>query len=318
MEIDKRHNTSYLYSGFHFSLFPIETIVSQNWGANQPIKNSHDIIFSNTVTEVEGTMPFPENKRILYKKNPLDRVICQLRFPAILRIETEIPSEFQEKIRRNFPNFLEKSEVKVEMPMNVSGQVGSDFPVQLTPKASKNYEFSSENEEWTFNLTRSFIALTTSNYTRWEQFKEILSKPLQAFVDIYAPEHLPRIGLRYIDIIKRSKLGLEGVSWNELLQPYVLGMLSTDTVGKNIEGYESKNEIKLEDGTSVVRIITSLIQDAETEEICFLIDSDFFTTTKTKIDQAIDKLDYFNARGSRLIQWCITERLHTAMEPELL
>jgi len=263
-------------------------------------------------------MPFPENKRILFKKNPLDRVICQLRFPTLLRIETEVPSNFQEKIRHDFPNFLEKSEVKVEMPVNIPGQPASDFPVKITPQASKNYEFSSENEEWKLNLTRSFIALTTSSYTRWEQFKDKLSKPLETFVEIYSPEYFSRIGLRYIDIIKRSELGLESVSWNELLQPYILGMLATDPVGKNIGGYEAKNEIKLEDGASIVRIVTSLIQDAETGEICFLIDSDFFTTTKTIIDESRNKLDYFNARGSRLIQWCITDRLSNAMEPELL
>jgi len=268
--------------------------------------------------EVEGAMPFPERKRIFYRKNPLDRVICQLRFPALLRIETEIPSEFQEKIRRDFPDFLEKSEIRIDMPTNTPGQGVSELPIQVSPTASKNYEFSAESQKWKVNLTRSFIALTTLNYTRWEIFKDQLSKPLQAFVSIYSPDDFSRIGLRYIDIIKRSRLGLDNVSWNELLQPYVLGMLSTDTVGKNIESYEAKNEIKLDDGTSLVRIITSLIQDAETGEICFLIDSDFFTTTKSKIDETINKLDYFNAHGSRLIQWCITERLHNVMEPESL
>jgi uncharacterized protein (TIGR04255 family) len=263
-------------------------------------------------------MPFPERRRVLYRKNPLDKVICQLRFPAVLRIETEIPAEFQERIRRDFPNFIEKSEFKVEMPIITPGQGASEYPIQLSPKPSKNYEFSTESGDWTFNLTRSFIALTSSNYTRWEQFKEKLSHPLKAFLEIYSPEYFPRIGLRYIDIFKRSKLGLDNESWNELLQPYVLGMLSTETVGKNIEGYESKNEIKLEDGTSVVRIITSLIQDTETGEICFLIDSDFFTTTKIRIDEALSRLDYFNTRGSRLIQWCITNKLHEAMEPQNL
>ncbi len=261
-------------------------------------------------------MPFPERRRVVYKKNPLDKVICQLRFPAVLRLETEVPAEFQERIRRDFPNFIEKSEFKVEMPIIAPGQGASEFPIQLSSKPSKNYEFSTENGDWTFNLTRSFIALTSSRYTRWEQFKEQLSHPLKAFLEIYSPEYFPRIGLRYVDVFKRSKLGLDNASWNELLQPYVLGMLSTDIVGKNIEGYESKNEIKLEDETSVVRIITSLIQDVETGEICFLIDSDFFTTTKTQVDEVVNKLDYFNMRGSRLIQWCITEKLHEAMEPQ--
>jgi len=37
-------------------------------------------------------MPFPEVKRVIYEHNPLDKVICQLRFPPILRIECRCSS----------------------------------------------------------------------------------------------------------------------------------------------------------------------------------------------------------------------------------
>jgi len=262
-------------------------------------------------------MPFPEQKRIIYKKNPLERVICQLRFPPILKIETEIPATFQEKIRKDFPSFLEKSEFQVEVPISAPGHVASDGPGKIIQSVSKNLEFSSENDEWKINFTRSFIAMTSLKYTRWEKFKEKLSIPLSAFLEIYSPENFTRLGLRYIDIIKRSDLGLNNVNWNELLQPYILGMLATQDVGSSIEGFESMHEIKLEDGNSTVRIITRLVE-SDNGEVCFLIDSDFFITKRTKIDDAISKLDYFNTRGSRLIQWCITERLHNAMEPEVL
>lgn len=263
-------------------------------------------------------MPFPERKRIVYKKNPLERVICQLRFPPILKIETEIPATFQEKIRRGFPNYVEKSEFMVELPIGMSGQMPPEIPPQLAPSVNKNYEFTSENEEWKINLTRSFFAMTSMKYTRWEEFKNNLSIPYDAFLEIYSPEYFPRIGLRYIDIIKRSDLGLEGINWNELLRPYILGILATEDVGKNIEGYESKNEIKLEDGISNVRIITRLVEASDTAETCFVIDSDFFIAARTATEKAINILDYFNTRGSRLIQWCITERLHNAMEPEVI
>ncbi|MFZ5905009.1 MAG: TIGR04255 family protein [Chloroflexota bacterium] len=261
-------------------------------------------------------MPFPERKRIIYKKNPLERVICQLRFPPILKIETEIPSAFQDKIRKDFPNFLEKSEMQVELPIGIPGQ-STEVPGKIVQSVSKNMEFSSEDDSWKINLTRSFIALSALRYLRWESFKEKLSVPLEAFLGVYSPENYSRLGLRYIDIIKRSDLGLDGVGWDELLQPYILGILSTKEVGARVEGYESKNEIKLEDGTSSVRIVTKLIE-SDSGEICFLIDSDFFTTQKIAIHDAIAKLDYFNTRGSRLIQWCITDRLHTAMEPAQL
>ena len=46
-------------------------------------------------------MPFPVTKRIIYKKNPLVEVICQLRFPPILSIDTEIPARFQGAIKKN-------------------------------------------------------------------------------------------------------------------------------------------------------------------------------------------------------------------------
>ncbi|MCH7755956.1 TIGR04255 family protein, partial [candidate division KSB1 bacterium] len=55
-------------------------------------------------------MPFPEVKRVIYKKNPLDRVICQLRFSPILKIDAEIPAEFQDMIRADFPNYSEKTD----------------------------------------------------------------------------------------------------------------------------------------------------------------------------------------------------------------
>ena len=66
-------------------------------------------------------MPFPEVKRIIYKKNPLDKVICQLRFPTILKIEKEIPAEFQERIRKEFPNYSESTEWNVDSLKEIKG-----------------------------------------------------------------------------------------------------------------------------------------------------------------------------------------------------
>jgi len=48
-------------------------------------------------------MPFPDSKRAFYGKNPLEEVVCQLRFPPILRIEVETPAVFQDKVRQVFP-----------------------------------------------------------------------------------------------------------------------------------------------------------------------------------------------------------------------
>lgn len=262
-------------------------------------------------------MPFPEKQRIIFKKNPLDQVICQLRFPPILKIDTEIPADFQEEVREHFPNFSESTELNIEISPETKAPIPPEVLQQLikTP-GNKNYEFKSEDGLWKINLTRTFIALSAGKYERWEKFKNKLSIPLKAFFDIYNPSYFSRIGLRYIDIIRRSTLNLDDISWRDLLNPFILGLLGSEKIGDSVINFDNKYELNLSDKESIVRIMTKFVQAADNGEICYMIDSDFFNTNKTPIDKALTKLDFFNTRGSRLIQWCITEKLYKAMEPE--
>ena len=261
-------------------------------------------------------MPFPEVTRVIYNKNPLDEVICQLKFPPILKIDTEIPVEFQEKVRAKFPMFSEKSEWQIAIPPEAQGKIPPEI-LQQAMKSSgiRNYQFSSEDEQWQINLTRGFVALSAKKYQRWEQFKEMLEIPLKALINIYAPDYFLRVGLRYIDVINRSVLNLTDVSWNELLQPHILGILGAPEVASKVKNFETTHDIGLADGESLVRIITKFVKPVDDDEICFKIDSDFYRH-KTELSSYISILDYLNKRASRLIQWCITRRLHEAMEPK--
>lgn len=260
-------------------------------------------------------MPFPEVQRVIYRRNPLDQVVCQLRFPPILRIESDIPADFQDIVRVDFPNFSETLGVLIEVPKELKGKVPLDL---FAPPNIKNYEFSSEDGQWKVNLTRTFVALTANKYERWEEFKDKLVGPLNALIDVYSPIYFSRVGLRYINVIKRSELGLDGVDWSELLEPYVMGILGVPEVGDRVEGFESNYQVRLSDEESIVRIVTGFVVDPDMSERYYRIDNDFFNVTKIDINVAMEKLDYFNQRGSRLFRWCITDRLHEAMEPELL
>ena len=264
-------------------------------------------------------MPFPQAERVIFHRNPLDQVICQLRFPPVLKIDAEIPAQFQDKIRGEFPNFSEASEWNLEVSTGVKAPIPPEILRQVIQSSGiRNYEFSSEEGTWKVNLTRTFIALTANKYERWEKFKEKLVIPLTALVETYCPTYFSRIGLRYIDVIRRSTLNLDGSNWDELLKPYILGILAELQVGKNIQTFESKYEIRLSDGESSVKIVTKFVEPAHSDEICYMIDSDFYNNTKNDVNYAVQKLDYFNIRASRLIQWCMTDRLKQAMEPHSL
>lgn len=261
-------------------------------------------------------MPFPEATRVLYKKNPLQQVICQLQFPPILKIDAQIPAEFQDRVRKEFPNY---SEVIAEPPSEIKGQIPSELfsKILKATSSNKNYAFSSENENWRVNLTRTFIAITATKYERWEHFKSKLDIPLKALIDVYAPIHFSRIGLRYIDIFNRSDLGFEAnTSWTELLKPDILGILGSTEVSDFVKASRCTYQIGLSDGESTVRLVAHLVEDDG--EICYAIDSDFSNHKKMPIKDATGKLDYFNKRATRLIRWCITDRLHNSMEPQNL
>ena len=111
---------------------------------------------------------------------------------------------------------------------------------------------------------------------------------------------------------------MEDLGWNELIQPYLLGVLALTELKDTVRRSDVAFEIRLKDGESIVRVITRTVQSADSGELCFMIDSDFFNTNKTKTDEVLGRLDYFNIRAKRLFRWCITEKLHAAMEPQAI
>jgi uncharacterized protein (TIGR04255 family) len=131
-------------------------------------------------------MPFPDSPRILYGKNPLVEVICQLRFPPILRIDSELPAVYQERIRHQYPLFRQARTLDQQLgvPKEIAEKLAIDLG-QVAPGAS--YEFVSADENWTVSLTRNFLALSTRKYERWEQFTDQLQHPLQSLIDVYKP-----------------------------------------------------------------------------------------------------------------------------------
>ncbi len=257
-------------------------------------------------------MPFPETNRVIYEKNPLDQVICQLRFPTVLRIDTEPPAKFQDMIRNQYPNFREVQPSIPELPKEIVKILGSESPFRI---GNAVYEFVSADELWKISLSRDFIALTAFKYKKWEDFKEHFKKPIEALVDIYKPSFYTRIGLRYRDVIQRSKLDLTNMKWSDLLKTHIAGELSTPDVMENIMHRACDVLICLREHSGLVHLQHGLGKDSESNEPVYIIDSDFYTDNKTEIANAAQILDYFNKQAARLFRWCISERLHNAMDP---
>ncbi len=258
-------------------------------------------------------MPIPPSKRVIYKKAALDNVICQLRFPPVLRIGSEPPVKFQDSIRKQFPHYEERvRSLKAQLPP----EIASVLPAVPGEGAPRAHDFLSGDRTWQVSLTRDFLALTTSAYTQWEDFKQQLDAPMAALQECYEPSFYVRIGLRYRDVVVRSKLGLRERPWSTLLRPHIAGELA-ESARIQDEVVEAKREllIRLQKDTDVkLRHGLALIEG--TDEHCYVIDADYFTNTQTETRNATQVLNELNSYAGRLFRWCITDELHNAMVPQ--
>jgi uncharacterized protein (TIGR04255 family) len=253
---------------------------------------------------------FPDSPRFIYAKAPLTDVICQLRFPPILRIESDPPADFQDRIRAIFP-LLERGAQHVGLaqglPPEILKMIGS-------ATGGTHYIFRTEDQTFSLTLAPDWLALSTKKYDRWEAFRKLLIPPLEALVDFYKPAFFTRIGLRYQNAINRAALGLKAHPWVDLLIPSILGALVEPQFEANVIEVRKTIRANFPDRTGGVFVQHGFGGDSGRDRNTYLLDFDFYTE-KTEVDNAVAILDDFHTRAGRAFRWCIRPVLHERLEP---
>ena len=265
-------------------------------------------------------MVFPDAKRTIYKINVLEQVICQLRFPTILKIDTEVPSQFQEAIRHRFPIYKQTNAgADPGFPDGLAQYMPQELIESFSMRGNLRFQFLSSDGEWTVSLTREFVALSTTNYTSWEEFRENMGLVIRALLDVYTPAFITRVGLRYQNVIDRKSLNLEGCAWKRLIEGYVLGPLAENKVAEAVAEHRNTLGVRLEGQNDFVRLEHGLVANSDSDgaSYCYKLDNDLYSQQEAQAnaEYLIQKLDYLNAANRRLFNWCITDRLRSAMEP---
>lgn len=244
-------------------------------------------------------------RQIQYEKNQIVEMICQLRFPAILSIDTREPADFQELVRGDYPRYASEQD----------------------KSGAKSYIFLSEDGLYKLCLTRSFIALSTVRYTSWSDFARWFDEPLGHFISVYRPAYFERIGLRYINGFSRERLELEDCRWSELVAPQYLGLLALedtreDDVIKCSVDIETKLDercaLKLHAGPGFIKrnIRTGEgVQAVQEKRSRFILDMDLYSGGKIPLSSAAGVMDAIHAHADAVFSAAITDKLHEAMEP---
>lgn len=260
-------------------------------------------------------MLFSDRPRVIYKKNPLNQVICQVRFPTVLAIEANVPSGFQEAIRDEFP--LYDVAPSGGLPKGLPSEIARLLSVDAA--AGKEHNFVSDDSFWKVTLTKDFLALTAGRYERWEQFEKKLKGPFEALLNEYEPSFFSRVGLRYQNVISRENVGLADTPWSTLLAQFLAGELSVSEIEPNIVGRVGEFLLNLGDKEGKVRVKHGFVQAENRNEQLYLIDADYFIDDrKVERDETLKKLTDLHGYARKLFRECIQDKLHEAMEPSAI
>lgn len=258
---------------------------------------------------------FSEMKHCQYEKNQLAEVICQLRFPEILTINTNQPAEFQEAIRSIFPLYSVRAEGAVP---KISG-TPSNLHLEQAP-VTNNHQFLTEDSMWRVNLTSKFISLSCSHYTNWESFAACLDTPLAAFIKIYKPAFFERIGLRYMNFISRNNLGLTNFTFSEMFHPAYLGILGANGIDEqNVAQSGVDTDMTIQNGCHVkIHAGPGMVsRNGQTDsEVKFIFDQDLYMPGKIPVNYSAGALETLHAQAYPIFRSAITDLLHNAMEPD--
>ncbi len=257
---------------------------------------------------------FPPALRVVYNQNPLAEVICQVRYPLELKIETQSPLAFQEAIRGEFP-VLERGTGAGLVPSG--SPLGAAIPAIIAKARLQTYSFSTLDGRYRVGLTPEFCGVSTTSYSRWEEFLPRCRGPFDALFATYNPAVVGRLGLRYRNVIVRSKLGLDRADWQELLKPQILGELGFERIREKCEEAFRYMVIRLPGTEHFVRLEHGFVTQGDSPETCYLIDADFFAI-QPKAETRYHVIDQFHQLAHSVFRWSITDRLHNALGPVLV
>lgn len=241
----------------------------------------------------------PEHSR--FPRNPIAASIVQLRFHPILKVRDEL-SAFQDLIRERFPRFATRKsqEVSVEIPNRNVSVTETDL-----------FEFTNQEGTTSLNLRQSSLALENRRHRHHEEFLKDFSLALDALSRVYGRISPTRVGMRYINIIRREQVSNDlarEVDWDDLVKSEFFCVPPVVTLERTTFANEVSSS--LEKGGMTLRY--GMLKDSGDEGIHFRLDIDRYMTSEFDADATVETLTEFSddiyalfmsAAEEGLIEW---------------
>jgi len=246
---------------------------------------------------------FPPVPDVRLDLAPLMEVVCQVRFPPILRIANEQPAEFQERIRAQFP------QMGIEQGMLVKfAPPAPPLPIDTQPAI---YRFSSADGQTAVSLATDFFALSTQAYTHWRDFAQLFDLVQQAASEVYRLPYATRIGLRYINRVRPDRLGVDG-------RENILGLIRPElTAALRVAPLTAANAMlsQITWSQGAERLVLRVGFGADESAAFILLDFDHFVEGQTALDDLMARCGRYHDTIYNAFRWSIPAEQLTRFGP---
>jgi uncharacterized protein (TIGR04255 family) len=184
----------------------------------------------------------PPPAEISLPRAPLARVVAQVRFPGLLKIENrDVVSAFQEAIRREYPLFEQASSQQIQVEIGPGGPSVKQVPGSL-------WRFQDARKNWRLSLSSDSMSLEVESYTSRGDFLARWNSLLQAAEAAFDPQIVLRIGMRYIDRVTDAPLQ----TIDQMVHTDVLGF-AKPPIRAHIRHALSEATLEIEEGEMLLR-----------------------------------------------------------------
>jgi len=246
---------------------------------------------------------FPVSERVELKAPPLELVVCQLRFPAVLALEAQPPVEFQKGMKKDYP--------VAHRPQAATLGLRPEPGFQLS--LSKYWAFEDKESKWTVSLGHNFLSLETKHYRRFEEFLDRFRSILKFACELYPIELRERLGLRYVDRISRSREPRLPADWSNKVRSEIIPLRSLRAEG---ESQLANLETRFVKGDRVLAIRSAYVDGgfpgASEEEL--VLDFDCYTEKRAELNGLDEILRSYRAELYNAFRWALKD-MFTAYEP---
>ncbi|WP_394730733.1 TIGR04255 family protein [Altererythrobacter sp. GH1-8] len=260
-------------------------------------------------------MHFPEAERVVYRNNPLHEVICQLRFPTILRIANETPSDFQERVRSRLPEYAE--ELNATTMERVPAQI---VEMLRASPLTKRHRFASSASGLAVLLDAQSLTVSTTSYANWQEFSELVFESIAALEDTYRPSKYGRIGLRYQNVIYASEemhADASGhVNWAEYIRRELVGVINEPVWAHSSSEYHSQIRCELSSEGDGLFMQYGIGHEEGSESLAFILDFDYYLQRESEPSDAKHVIERLHGYSGPAFRWAITEELHRQLGPD--